>query len=54
MDLMRTILELKAGLAKMRFSDPGFRDSDFMRVKVLTGLLDSDRLAPDLRWTGRG
>jgi nucleoside-diphosphate-sugar epimerase len=50
MNLKQTVLELKSGLEKMRFDDAGFRDSDFMRIKVLTGLKDKGRIGPDLRW----
>lgn len=49
-DLKNTILELKAGLEKLHFSDSAFRDSDYMRIKVLTGLRDKGCLDTDLRW----
>jgi nucleoside-diphosphate-sugar epimerase len=50
-DLKTAIAELKDGLETMRFSNSNFRDSDFMRIKVLTGHRDAGRLTQDLRWT---
>ncbi len=50
-DLKMAIAELKDGLEAMRFSNSDFRDSDFMRIKVLTGHRDAGRLTEDLRWT---
>jgi nucleoside-diphosphate-sugar epimerase len=49
-DLKSAVLELKAGLEKLRFADSHFRDSDFMRIKVLSRLKDEGLLNPDLRW----
>ncbi len=49
-DLKMTIEELKAGLEEMRFSNSDFRDSDFMRIKVLSGHRDAGRLTQNLRW----
>ncbi|MDP3719101.1 MAG: SDR family oxidoreductase [Acidobacteriota bacterium] len=49
-NLPQAIQELKSGLARMRFGDPGFRNSDFMRVKALSSLRETGRLGPDLRW----
>ena len=50
-DLKTAVRELKEGLEAMRFSNSEFRDSDFMRIKVLTGHRDAGRLTQDLCWT---
>lgn len=52
-DLKTAVMELRDGLAAMRFSNGDFRDSEFMRIKVLTGHRDAGRLTQDLRWTGK-
>jgi nucleoside-diphosphate-sugar epimerase len=49
-DLQKTIVELKEGLEAMHFNDPDFRDSNFMRLKVLTGLRAQSRLNEKLEW----
>ncbi len=51
-DLRTAVRELRDGLEAMRFSNGNFRDSEFMRIKVLTGHRDAGRLTGDLRWTG--
>ncbi len=48
--LTAAIAELKEGLETMCFSNDNFRDSDFMRIKVLMGHRDAGRLTQDLRW----
>jgi len=50
MDLLATITELKEGLTAMRFNNKDFRDSDFMRLRVLTSLKELGLLTEDLRW----
>jgi UDP-glucose 4-epimerase len=50
-DLDQSIKNLIAGLKKMNFKDSDFRSSDLMRLKVLQGHIDSDRLDEGLRWT---
>jgi UDP-glucose 4-epimerase len=50
-DLGQSIKNLIAGLKKMNFKDSDFRSSDLMRLKVLQGHIDSDRLDEGLRWT---
>jgi nucleoside-diphosphate-sugar epimerase len=50
-DLDQSIKNLIAGLKKMNFKDSEFRSSDLMRLKVLQGHIDSDRLDEGLRWT---
>lgn len=51
-DLKGAVQELRAGLEKMQFSNSAFRDSDFMRIKVLTKLRDKGQIGPQLRWNG--
>jgi len=50
-DLDQSIKNLIAGLKKMNFKDSDFRSSDLMRLKVLQGHIDGDRLDEGLRWT---
>lgn len=50
-NLDQSIKNLIAGLKKMNFKDSDFRSSDLMRLKVLQGHIDSDRLDEGLRWT---
>lgn len=52
MDLKSTVKELRDGLEAMRFQNGNFRDSEFMRLRVLTGHREAGRLAHDLRWAG--
>ena len=52
MDLKSTVKELREGLEAMRFQNGNFRDSEFMRLKVLTGHREAGRLTHDLRWAG--
>jgi UDP-glucose 4-epimerase len=49
-DLDQSIQNLIAGLKKMNFKDSEFRSSDLMRLKVLQGHIDGDRLDEGLRW----
>jgi nucleoside-diphosphate-sugar epimerase len=48
--LDQAITEIKTGLETMRFNDPDFRASQFMRLKVLERHLDEGRLNDQLRW----
>jgi nucleoside-diphosphate-sugar epimerase len=50
-DLMTTISELKEGLETMGFRDGDFRNSSFMRLKVLTHLRSRNLLNERLEWT---
>jgi nucleoside-diphosphate-sugar epimerase len=50
-DLLATIRELREGLEAMGFRDRNFRDSNFIRLKVLSRLCDRGYLTPELRWT---
>jgi nucleoside-diphosphate-sugar epimerase len=49
-DLITTIRDLKAGLEAIRFHDENFRNSRFMRLKVLTHLRDQNLLSEKLEW----
>ncbi len=53
MDLMTTIKELKDGLESMGFKDGDFRNSEFMRLKVLTHLRSKSLLTEKLEWTNK-
>lgn len=50
-DLITTIKELKIGLEAMNFKDEDFRNSKFMRLKVLNYLREQGLLNEDLEWT---
>jgi len=49
-DLMQSIKELKTGLEKICFNNPDFRNSQFMRLKVLTNHQENGRLTDQLEW----
>lgn len=49
-DLAQSIAELKTGLEQMNFDDENFRQSDFMRLSVLTGLRERGLLSDSLEW----
>lgn len=49
-DLLSTIQGLKNGLEGMRFQDPNFRSSSFMRLNVLTHLRETEALTDQLLW----
>jgi nucleoside-diphosphate-sugar epimerase len=49
-DLRRSIQELKEGLESIGFSNPDFRNSDYMRLKVLSQLLEKGLIDNDLKW----
>lgn len=49
-DLTTSIRELQEGLEAMRFSDPNFRNSYFMRLKVLNRFRELNLLTPGLNW----
>lgn len=48
--LQHSILGLKQGLEEMRFKDENFRQSDFMRLRMLQRHIREGRLNVDLRW----
>lgn len=49
--LKESIMELKDGLEKLSFSDPDFRNSRFMRLKVLNELQEKGLINQKLEWT---
>ncbi len=49
-DLASTILELKEGLEKAKFTDTHFRDSSFIRLNVLMELRNRGFLTENLDW----
>ena len=49
--LRRSIDMLASGLRSMKFADPDFRNSSFIRLKVLDEHIAAGRLTPDLRWS---
>lgn len=49
-NLRDTILELREGLAAMKFKDPDFRENRWMRLKVLADHREKGRLNEELRW----
>jgi nucleoside-diphosphate-sugar epimerase len=50
-DLEQSITALVEGLRSIRFDDVNFRESRrVMRLKAISALIDSGKLAPDLRW----
>lgn len=51
MTLAQAIDGLKAGLEGMGFRDSAFRNSQFMRLKVLESHMAQGRLGEDLNWT---
>jgi nucleoside-diphosphate-sugar epimerase len=51
--LLSTIHELKEGFEKLMFNDSNFRESNYMRLKVLTYFRDKGLLNSQLRWTIR-
>lgn len=50
-DLTESIKELKEGLESLGFRDGEFRNSRYMRLKVLTELQEKGLLDRELRWT---
>ena len=49
-DLAQSVIEVRDGLTAMGFSDGQFRNSQFMRLKVLQRHIDEKRLSNELRW----
>jgi nucleoside-diphosphate-sugar epimerase len=52
-DLTSAIAELKAGLEEMNFSDLDFRNSRYVRLKVLTSLQNKGFFNEQLEWTSK-
>lgn len=50
LDLAASIKGLIDGMQRMAFKDAEFRNSDFMRLKMLEKHMAEDRLSQDLRW----
>jgi nucleoside-diphosphate-sugar epimerase len=49
-DIDQAILELKAGLEGMNFGDANFRESNYMRLKMLESHIQRGALSPELKW----
>ncbi len=49
--LRRSIDMLSEGLRSMGFADPDFRNSSYIRLKVLEAHIAAGRLTPELRWS---
>jgi len=49
-DLKSTILELKEGLERVNFSDKVYRESQYMRLNVITKFRDAGLLTDKLEW----
>lgn len=49
-NLIKTIEELRDGLEAMRFNDPSFRESNFMRLNMLNQLRGKGLLNENLEW----
>lgn len=49
-DLEMAVKDLYDGLSSMRFNNPDFRDTEYMRLKVLKNHITSKRLDNDLCW----
>jgi len=49
-DIITTVKELKEGLEAMHFNDENFRESKYMRLKVLTHLMGKGLLNGKLEW----
>jgi nucleoside-diphosphate-sugar epimerase len=52
-DLLQTVVDLRQGLKALKFSNPDFRNSSFMRLRVLAELRQRGLLTDQLEWTGR-
>jgi nucleoside-diphosphate-sugar epimerase len=49
-DIDQAVLELKEGLQGMNFADSNFRESNFMRLKMLESHIRDGTLSTDLKW----
>jgi nucleoside-diphosphate-sugar epimerase len=49
--LRQSIDMLNSGLRSMKFADPNFRKSSFIRLKMLDEHVAAGRLTPELRWS---
>jgi len=50
MELDQAILQLSEGLQGMNFADGDFRESDYMRLKMLESHIEHGRLSAQLKW----
>lgn len=48
--LEQAILELKAGLERMKFTDTDFRNSDLVRLRVLQQHIEEKKLSESMHW----
>lgn len=53
MRLAQTVTDLRAGLEATGFRNADFRNSQFMRLRVLSDLQSRGLLSPTLEWTGK-
>lgn len=49
-DLISTVIEIKNNLLEMGFNDPNYRESNFIRLKVIDKLLSLGKLNNNLEW----
>ena len=49
-DLMSTVIEIRDNLKGMGFNDPNYRDSKYIRLKILNNLQSLNRLNEKLEW----
>lgn len=52
-DLKTTVLDLKEGLERMKMQDKDYRNSEYIRLKVLSRLQAEKLLNSDLEWTSK-
>ena len=50
MEIDDAVLELKQGLQAMKFADSNFRESNYMRLKMLESHIQNGMLSADLKW----
>ena len=50
MSLQKAVKELRQGFIEMKFQDSNYRESQYMRIKTLTGLQQLGLLDKQLRW----
>jgi hypothetical protein len=49
-DLDKSILRIKEGLERMKFTDRNFRESPYMRLNTLRRLMESGAINRNLHW----
>lgn len=50
-NLRQSATEVRDGLTRMHFTDPNFRESQLIRLKVLERLMNESRINDNLEWT---